>query len=96
MPPLPAAGTGGRIGRGARTAALAWAILSPGLATAARAGSAPRSIPFLTEDAPLASLARAFGFRVTSDLRTGRVRLVTDGHEVVLAPGLSRAPAAPA
>ncbi|MHC5056610.1 MAG: N-acetylmuramoyl-L-alanine amidase [Planctomycetota bacterium] len=79
------------MGTGARTAVLAWAILAPALAPAARAGSAPRNIPFLTEDAPLAPLARAFGFRVKGDVRTGRVRLVTDGHEIVLAPGLSRA-----
>jgi len=47
--------------------------------------------PFLTDDAPLAALARAFGYRLESDLRTSRLRLVSAEHEIVLALGLPRA-----
>lgn len=76
---------------GARATILVGGVIFLALAPAARASSAPDNIPFLTEDAPLGPLARAFGFRAKRDVRTGRVRLVSDGHEIVLAPGLSRA-----
>jgi len=76
---------------GARTAILAGATIVFTLAPRARAGTAPATMPFLTEHAPLAPLARAFGFEAKGDVRTGRVRLVSDRHTIIVAPGLSRA-----
>jgi N-acetylmuramoyl-L-alanine amidase len=57
----------------------------------AHASSASETTPFLTENAPLESLAKAFGFSVKNDVRTGRVRLVSNTHEIIVAAGLSRA-----
>jgi N-acetylmuramoyl-L-alanine amidase len=48
-------------------------------------------VPFLTEEAPLESLAKAFGYRIERDVTTARVRLLSDRHEIVIAPGLYRA-----
>jgi len=51
----------------------------------------PVEVPFLTQEAPLVSLASAFGFRIEGDVTTARVRLFSDHHEIVIAPGLPRA-----
>jgi len=77
--------------KGARTAVLVGATIVFTLAPLARARTAPEAVPFLTENAPLAPLARAFGFQAKGDVGTGRVRLVSDRHTIVVAPGLSRA-----
>ncbi len=76
---------------GARATIIAGTTILLALTPSARAASATGSMPFLTEDAPLGPLARAFGFRVTGDVSSGRVRLASDNHHIVLAPGLSRA-----
>ena len=60
---------GGLMLEGARTAILAGATIVLSFAPRASAGAAPETIPFLTESAPLAPLARAFGFEAKGDVR---------------------------
>lgn len=74
-----------------RLALLAGVVVACSPVVTVQARSEPAGLPFLTEEAPLASLARAFGFYVRSDIATARVRLVSEKHEIVIAPGICRA-----
>lgn len=56
-----------------------------------RASFGANEVPFLTEDAPLDSLARAFGFRINNEFHSGRIILSSNKHEIILSAGLDRA-----
>jgi len=67
-------------------------LMAACLASFALAGTArAAALPYLTGDAPLAPLARAYGFAVTHDPITSRVVFRSDWHEIVVAPGMTRA-----
>ena len=74
-----------------RYAILAGALLAPVLVfPAARCGDVAAT-PLFTEEAPVDALARAYGFRVVSDIRSARIFVSSNGHKLVIAPGMSRA-----
>jgi N-acetylmuramoyl-L-alanine amidase len=73
------------------TASAVLTIVASALAPYAAYGENTIATPYLTEDAPVGALSRAFGFEVHTDMRSTKVRVVSQGHEIVLAPGMSRA-----
>jgi N-acetylmuramoyl-L-alanine amidase len=75
----------------AHAALLARVLVAAALAASEASGADSPAMPFLTEEAPVAALARAFGFDVAADMHSTCIRLASAHNTIVIAPGMARA-----